>query len=89
MDLSAAHRRFVRWVTESGISQREIAKMLDSSPGMISDLCAGRRYPGRALANAIERETAEKRAKWRGAAIRSEDWDAAERASSKPTGTEG
>ncbi len=88
MELSAAHRRFVRWVTDSELSQRAIAQMLASSPGMISDLCAGRRYPGRALANAIERETAEKRGKWRGQSIRSEEWDAAEQAADK-TGTAG
>ena len=87
MELSAAHRRFVRWVDESEMSQREIATLLTSSPGMISDLCAGRRYPGRALANAIERETASKRGKWRGQPIRSEDWDAAEIAAQKATGS--
>jgi ribosome-binding protein aMBF1 (putative translation factor) len=88
MELSAAHRRFARWVTESEVSQRELARILESSAGMVSDLCAGRRFPGRKLANDIERETAVKRGKWKGHSIRSEEWDAAERALAK-TGTDG
>lgn len=75
MEKSKAHRRFARWAKERG-SQRALCALLDVSPAFVSDLCAGKKYPGRALANAIERASAS----WKSGPIRSEEWDAAEAA---------
>jgi transcriptional regulator with XRE-family HTH domain len=69
------HKSFARWVKDSGLSQREIARQLDSSPAFISDIVLGKGWPGRALANAIERATET----WAKGPIKSEEWDEAEK----------
>jgi len=76
MVLSRVHKRFVRWITEGGTSQRSVATELGASPAFVSDLCTGKKWPGRALANVIERLST----KWESGPIRSEEWDEAERA---------
>lgn len=82
MELSRVHKRFNRWIDDSGLSQRAIAGKLGASPAFISDICTGKKYPGRAMANTIERESAS----WSKGPIRSEEWDEAELAQ-RPTGS--
>lgn len=78
-DRSQVHERLARWVESTGESQTAVAARLEISAPYLSQLIAGLRWPGRAPANAIERETAT----WDGGAIRSEEWDAAEVAAKK------
>jgi plasmid maintenance system antidote protein VapI len=37
--------RFDAWIRRAGISRREMARRLDTSPGHITDLCVGRSWP--------------------------------------------
>lgn len=57
-----------------GITQAELAHRVECSDGMISAIVQERKMPGRALANAIERITAD----WSEGPIKSEEWDAFE-----------
>jgi hypothetical protein len=82
--VSAAHARFAGWVKDSGLSHRAMAERLATSATFVSELCLGKKWPGRAIANAIERESAD----WGFGAIKSEEWDAAEIASKASKATE-
>jgi transcriptional regulator with XRE-family HTH domain len=59
--------RLGTWLQEHEVSQEEFGKRIGASQGAVSRLITGKREPGRAMANAIERETA--------GAIRAADWD--------------
>lgn len=56
---------------EKSLTQAQLADELGCSSTFASMLCRGEKMPGRALANAIERITAD----WSEGPIRSEDWD--------------
>jgi hypothetical protein len=70
--------RLARWLKETGTNQKAAGVLFGCRQSFVSGLLrpsdAGGRFPGRAVANAIERATAT----WVRGIIRSEDWDAAE-----------
>lgn len=74
--------RFAAWCKASGLSQAEIAERLDVAQSFVSKMLHGERFPGRRVANSIERETAD----WSDGPIRSTEWDAAEELALKSAG---
>lgn len=71
---SSPQTRFASWCQASGLSQTEIATRLDVAQSFVSKIVNGERFPGRRVAHAIERETAD----WPEGPIRSVEWDEAE-----------
>lgn len=65
--------RFKRWY-ESMPDRVTAARLLGCDRSYLPQLASGPKTPGRALANAIERETAS----WDEGVIRAEDWDEVE-----------
>jgi 3,4-dihydroxy 2-butanone 4-phosphate synthase/GTP cyclohydrolase II len=45
------------WIEQRGLSRSEVARQLGISPGHVTDLCAGRFWPSRAVAIKIWRLT--------------------------------
>jgi hypothetical protein len=41
------------WITQSGLSRIDVARKLRISPGHVTDLCNGRFWPSRAIAEKI------------------------------------
>lgn len=76
------HRRFDAWAASTGESLTQLGAKLGCDSSYVSMLRHGRKWPGRRIANAIERETAA----WTGGQIMATEWDAAEDAS-KSSGT--
>jgi transcriptional regulator with XRE-family HTH domain len=45
------------WLRETGSTQTEFARRIGVTQGYVTQLCSGMAWPGRAVAEAIQRET--------------------------------
>lgn len=82
--LTAVHGRFCRWVAASGATLTEIGARIGCDASYVARIRRGDRTPGRAIANAIERESST----WSEGPILASEWDEADDHGSSLTATE-
>lgn len=72
--MAKPHERFRKFAEWTKHTRSELAAEIGADASFVSQLTLARRWPGRRVANAIERASR----RWPGGPIKSEEWDEAE-----------